>query len=95
MMRATYGVTARTSVAVGRTSPSRSSHGCAPGGISVIDGSSPWKTVVAKMTTSAEADHELGHGGEQQRDQRAGAVEAPSRRSAAYGADRDRRAGSR
>src|SRR5438067_11773998 len=52
MMRATYGVTASTSVSVGRIIASGCCHGRPPGGISVIAGST-WKTVVANSTTSA------------------------------------------
>jgi hypothetical protein len=39
-------------VAVGNTIAVMLSQGRAPGGISVIEGSAPGKTVVAKMTTS-------------------------------------------
>ena len=41
-----------------------SSHGRAPGGMIVIDGRKPVKIVVAKITTSADADDELGQRGE-------------------------------
>src|SRR5436190_20203075 len=53
MIRTTYGVTARTRVAVGRIIAFMSSHGRAPGGMIVIAGRKPGNTLVAKITTRA------------------------------------------
>ena len=54
MIRATYGVTASTSVSTGSTIASMSSQGRAPGAIRVTAGSVPGKTVVAKSTTEPQ-----------------------------------------
>ena len=90
MIRATYGVTAMTSVAVGRIIPSMLSHGRVPGGMIVIAGRKPVKTVVAKRTTRLIPTTNSGSGGEDERRERARDVERPVAAERGVGADRDR-----
>ena len=90
MIRATYGVTASTSVSVGRMIAVQCRPtGWPPGGMSETAGST-WKTVVANSTTSSEPDDELG----QRREHQRAAIEVPSSNAVAAqrgeDADRDR-----
>src|SRR6476619_1434392 len=84
MMRATYGVTVSTSVAVGRIIAVMSSHGRPPGGICVIEGRVPGKTVVAKITTSQSPITNSGMAANSKVMSELALSKSLSRRSAAY-----------
>ena len=89
MIRETYGATAITSVATGRTSSSGWSHGCVPGGIGLIAGSK-WKTVGRQQDHQQHGHHELRERRQHEHQVGADGVEELLAPQGGVGADRDR-----